>query len=111
MEPSDYTDTPADAEGQWYYALEKTLRREVKEEVNIEIGKPKYLLDLTFIRPDGVPVLVLTYYAPHASGKVDISGEEDTVEYAWVSADELDAYDCIKGIAGEVKMVDDILKK
>lgn len=109
METSDYVDTPADGAGQWYNALEKTLRREVREEVGIEIGKPEYLLDLTFIRPDGIPVLVLTYYAPYASGEVDISGEEDTVEYAWVSIDDLDNYDCIQGIGDEVKMVDNIL--
>lgn len=111
METSDYVDTPADAEGQWYNVLEKTLRREVKEEVNVAIGKPEYLLDLTFIRPDNVPVLVLTYYAPYVSGEVDISKEEDTDDYAWVSAIETRDYDLIKGIADEIKMVDTILNK
>ncbi|MCI0619737.1 NUDIX domain-containing protein [Candidatus Wolfebacteria bacterium] len=42
METDDYIhDTNAqDKEGQWYYALEKTLRREVREEVNVEIREP-----------------------------------------------------------------------
>src|SRR4051812_22534013 len=65
----DYINTPQTHEGyQWYHSLEKTLRREVKEEVNLEIGKPEYLLDLTFLRPDGIPVLVLSYFAPYVSG-------------------------------------------
>jgi len=44
-------------------SIETTLRREVKEEVGVEVEKPQYLLDVTFIRPDGIPVLVLSYHA------------------------------------------------
>jgi 8-oxo-dGTP pyrophosphatase MutT (NUDIX family) len=46
---------------QWYHAVEKTLRREVKEEVNLIIGKTEYLLDIALIRPDGVPVIILSF--------------------------------------------------
>jgi len=111
METSDYIeDIPAYAEKKWYNVLEKVLRREIREEVSVEIGKPEYLLDLTFIRPDGVPVLVLNYYAPYVSGEVDIKGEKDTVDFAWVSVDELNQYDFIKGVAEEIQMVDKILQ-
>src|SRR3989344_9642025 len=57
----DYTNTPPSTTGakQWYGALENSLRREIREEVNLEIGKPDLLTDLTFIRPDGIPVLCL----------------------------------------------------
>ena len=33
----------------------------MKEEVNVEIGKPEYLLDLTFIIPDGTPCMVFKF--------------------------------------------------
>src|SRR5205809_138717 len=62
----DYINTPTSTKGapQWYDVLEKSMRREIKEEVNLEIGKPELLCDLTFVRPDGVPVICFSYFAP-----------------------------------------------
>lgn len=110
LEVDDYINTPpTHGQGQWYYTLENTIRREVREEVNLEIEKPKYLLDLTFIRPDGVPVIVLSYYAAWKSGEVKL--DEDSVEYAWVTAEEATKYDLIDGILEEIQMVEKSLKK
>lgn len=94
---------------QWYNALEKTLRREVKEEVNLEIGKPEYLVDLAFIRPDGIPVITLSYFAPHKSGEAKILDDE-SIDYAWVTLKEAKTYDLIDGIYGEIEEVDTILR-
>ncbi len=49
METDDYTDLPKTTSNHWYFAIEKSLRREIKEEVNLEVGKLKYLLDIAFI--------------------------------------------------------------
>ncbi len=113
LSTDDYSGTPpTTSDGlQWYNTVEKTLRREIMEEVGIEIEKPKYLLDLTFIRPDNVPVLVLSYFCKYKSGEVDISKEPDTVEYAWATLDELRTYNLIPGIFEEIEMVDKILKE
>lgn len=109
LETDDYVNTlPSTKAGQWYYSVEKTLRREVKEEVNLDIGKPQYLLDLTFIRPGGIPVLVLSYYCPLVSGEVKL--DEDNIDYKWVTAKEAENYDLIDGILEEIKMVEDLLK-
>ncbi len=94
---------------QWYGSLEKALKREIKEEVNVKIGKISYLLDLTFIRPDGIPVLVLSYYAPYMSGKVKL--DEDTVEYKWATLAEVKKLDMIPGIEEEIEMVEKVLKE
>ena len=110
LETDDYTNTPPTHKGdQWYNAVETALRREVKEEVNLEIGKPQYLLDLTFIRPDGIPVLVLSYYCEFLSGEVKL--DEDSTDYKWVTAKEAENYDLIDGILEEIKMVEEMLKK
>ena len=93
---------------QWYGTVENTLRREVKEEVNLEVDKPQYLLDLTFIRPDGIPVLVLSYYAKYKSGEVKL--DTDSIDYKWVTLEEAKSYDIIEGIWEEIEMVDKILK-
>ena len=107
----DYVNTKPSTEGsnQWYGVLENSLRREIREEVNVEIGKPEFLVDLTFIRPDGVPVLCISYYAPYISGEVIL--DEDATEYTWISADEVANYDLIEGIDHEIQQVDEILKK
>lgn len=94
---------------QWYYALTNTLKREVKEEVNVEIDNLEYLLDLTFIRPDGIPVLVLSYIAKYKGGEV--KHDEETIGSAWVTLKEAKKYDLIEGIWEEIEMVDKILKK
>lgn len=110
LETDDYIHTlPTTSSGIWYRALENALRREVKEEVGLEMGKIDYLLDLTFIRPDKVPVLTLSFYAPWKSGETILNSEN--VDYAWVAYEQIKDYDLIEGIPDEIKLVDEILKK
>lgn len=102
---------PTTSAGQWYNTVEMTLRREIREEVNVEIEKPEYLLDLTFIRPDNIPVLVLSYMCQYKSGEVKVDGDNgDTVDFAWATLDELKSYDLIPGILEEIEMAENILK-
>jgi len=110
LEVSDYINTPSTVptEKIWYYALENTLRREVEEEVGVEMGKIDYLLDLCFIRPDDIPVITLSFYAPWKSGEIKLNHE--SVDYAWVSAKEAENYDLIEGILDEIKLADKIVK-
>src|SRR3989344_2920311 len=104
---SDYINTPPTTKAkQWYGALEKSLRREIKEEVGLEIGKPEFLTDLTFIRPDGVPVICFSYFATFVGGEVKL--DADTTDYAWVDLEEAKKYDLIDGIWEEIEMVDKI---
>lgn len=108
----DYINTPiTHGTNGWYNIVEKTLRREIMEEVNIEIEKPEYLLDLTFIRPDNIPVLVLSYMCKYKDGEVKIDNDNgDTIDVAWITLEEAKKYDLIPGILEEIEMVDKILK-
>ena len=109
LEVGDYMESKPNKDGQWYNAVLSTLRREVKEEVNLEIDKPEYLLDIAFIRPDGIPVIILSYFAKYKSG--DVALDKDSTAYKWVTLDEAKKTDLIDGIFDEIKMVDDIIKK
>ena len=104
----DYIHLPKGGQDQWYGSLTTSLRREIREEVNLEIENPEYLIDLTFIKPDGVPVMNISYMAKYKSGEVKL--DEDTSNFEWVTLEELKNFDLIKGLENEIKMADDILK-
>lgn len=105
LEVTGYVDTPPTHAGnQWYNTVEVTLKREIEEEVGLTVDDVRYLLDLTFIRPDGIPVLVLSYYCKYVSGDVNL--DEDSVDYAWVNAEEATTYELIEGIKEEITMVE-----
>ena len=108
LEVSDYVDTPKTTADAWYYAIENSLKREIKEEANLEVEKLQYLCDMTFIRPDGIPVVILSYYCDYKSGDVQLN--EESVDYKWVTLEEAKNYDLIEGILEEIEMVDKIKK-
>ena len=83
-------------------AITKLLQREVLEEANIRI-KPeiKYINDMAFIRPDGIPVAMVKFTAKYKSGKV-IPEKGGFTDFAWVNAKEVKKYKCIKGIDKEI---------
>lgn len=108
LETDDYVNAPpSTAAGQWYYALYTSLRREIREEVNLEVGFIKFLLDLAFIRPDGIPVITMSFYAPYKSGEVKL--DADATEFVWATHEECKKYDLIEGIIDEIRMVEEIL--
>ena len=108
LEVDDYINLPKTTSAHWYFAVENSLRREVREETGIEMGKLHYLLDVTFIRPDGVPVVILSYYGDYKSGEVKLN--EENTDYAWVSFEEAREYDLVEGLLEEIAMVDKIIK-
>lgn len=113
LETTDYMSTEATYQNsespQWYNAVETTLRREIREEVGVEVEDVQYLLDLAFIRPDGIPAIVLSFYCKYVSG--DVVLDEDATEYAWVAASEVGKYELIQGIDHEIQMVDERLSQ
>ena len=111
IETTDYMNGEATYQNsespQWYNAVETTLRREIREEVGLEVSDIQYLLDVAFIRPDGIPAIVLSFYCKYASG--DVVLDEDATEFAWVSAAEAAKYELIQGIDHEILMVEERL--
>ena len=91
---------------QWYNVVDYVLRKEVTEEVKLEIEKPQYLCDLVFVRPDGYPVVTLSYWAKYKSGEVTLC--KDLTDYAWATIEEAKKYDLIDGIWDELQIIDNI---
>lgn len=91
--------------------LEELLNRETKEEANVEIFKDLvYINSNVFIRPDETPVVLVKFAARYKSGEVKVE-EDSFTDFAWVDANEIKEYDCIKGIDEEVKKTIEIFSK
>lgn len=92
-------------------AVEDLLKREVKEEANIEIeNKLNYINSVAFIRPDGIPVILVKFAAKYKSGNVVLEKGAFT-DFKWVNEEEVKEYNCIQGIKEEVKQTIKILSK
>lgn len=105
LEVSDYTNLPKDTKDYWYNVLEKTLRREVREEVGLEIGRVEYLTSLATVHQDGAPSLVISCIAQYKNGQVKLQ-EEEADDFAWVDTKVARKYQLIDGIYEELVMAD-----
>lgn len=85
------------------YIAEALSVREVKEEAGIEIQLPlHYLRSVAFVRPDGIPVVLMVFAVKYAGGEV-VPQAGDFTDHAWVNAQEVVGYDCIEGVKEEVE--------
>ena len=84
--------------------LGKLAQRECKEECGLDVVEESTQLikNKVFIRPDGVPVFMVTLAAKYQGGTVVL--EDDAFsDFAWVDQSKLDEYDTIPGIADEAR--------
>jgi len=107
LEFNDYINEPKDTDSHWYNVLEKVIRREVKEEVGLEIKNIRYLTSMTFMRGED-PALIISLFADHANGEVVLCDE--SIDHKWISLDEARNFDLIEGIYEELEMLDKLLK-
>lgn len=106
LQTSDYINLPKDSDNAWYNVLENVVRREVREEVGLEIKNINYIISLATIDKDGTPLLVISCSADWESGEVVLQ-ESETDKSAWITTEEAKGYELIDGIDEELRMVDD----
>lgn len=105
LETDDYIKLSKDTKYYWYNVLEKVLRREVKEEVGVNIKNIEYVTSLATVHADGSPSLVISCMADYVSGKIKLQ-EGETDDFAWVSLKEAKKYQLIDGIYDELVMAE-----
>ena len=92
----------------WYDIAAWTMKKEIKEEASLGVEDVRYLTDMTFIRPDDIPVLVLSYWCRYKSGEVVL--DKDMTDSAWITPEEGKNYKIIPGILEEIEAVDRLVK-
>lgn len=92
-------------------AVEDLLRRETKEEAGIDVEGPfHYINSVAFVRPDGIPVLLVKLAARYRAGEITLEKGAFT-DYAWVNEEEIEKYECIQGVHEEVRKTIELFKK
>lgn len=108
LEVLDYALRKKDTNEQWYNVFEDLVRREVREEVGLEIKNIGYVTSLVYIRPDNIPTVIVSLFAEPLDDNIIL--DKALTEYAWVDLEEAKGYDLIEGIYHELEILDNYLK-
>ncbi len=69
--------------------LRSTLRREIMEEVGVQIGRMTYVTSWTFQTDDGEDVLNLVFLCEYKSGIATPADPDEVEEVHWMQPDEI----------------------
>lgn len=72
--------------------FENTLRREIREEVGLEVNQPTYVESRMFTAEDGDPVINIVFLCRYASGVVTISDPGEVAAFVWLTPAEIRAH-------------------
>ena len=108
LEVLDYVLREKDTSSHWYNVFEDLLKREVKEEVGLEIKNIDYVTSMVYIRSDKIPCLIVSLYAEAESENIRLC--HALTDFAWVNLEEAKNYDLIEGIYEELEILDKKLK-
>lgn len=70
--------------------LEKNLKREIKEETNVNVSNIQYLSSHTFEKEDGTKICAVSFLAKYESGEVKSNQPEEIEEVFWADMEEID---------------------
>ena len=104
----DYVLKPKDTKDHWYNVLEDLVRREMREEVGLDMKNIGYVTSLVYIRDDEIPVLIISLYGEPVGD--DVVLDKSLTEYKWVTLEEAETYNLIEGIYEEIEILDKKLR-
>ena len=108
LEVLDYVLREKDTPHHWYNIFEDLLKREVKEEVGLEIENIDYVTSMVYIRSDKIPCMIVSLFADAKTEKINLCNA--LTDFAWVDLNEAKDYDLIEGIYDELVILDKKLK-
>jgi 8-oxo-dGTP pyrophosphatase MutT (NUDIX family) len=105
----DYALRQKDTPHHWYNVLEDALKREIEEEVGLEVEGIGYVTSMVYIRDDWIPCLIISLYCYAKDGEVKLC--DALSEYAWATFEEAQEHDLIEGIYDELAILDRFLRE
>ncbi len=103
VQASDYACLQQNTGGLWYTVLETALRRELHEEVHLQVDNIQYVTSIAYIRPDGAHCVIVSFSCKHKTGEVHLCPA--LTDHAWVTLEEAKQFDLIEGIYDELALV------
>ena len=110
LEVLDYVLREKDTKDHWYNVFEELVKREVMEEVGLEIKNINYVTSLVYIRSDKIPTIIVSLWAEPVDSNQEVRLCNALTEYKWVDLEEAKNYDLIEGIYEELEILDGKLK-
>jgi len=107
IEEQDFINLPRDTGAYWLDIFEKTVKKEIKEETNLDIKNIGYVSNLVFIRPNGYPTIIVSLFADYAGGEIKLA-EDELVDHAWVTLEQLKDYDLLGNLYEQIEKVSKI---
>ncbi len=111
LEVLDYVLREKDTKHHWYNVFEDVCKKEMREEVGLEVENIGYVTSMVYIRSDNVPAVIVSLWANVVDDSVKVKLCHALTDYKWVTLEEAKNYDLIDGIYEELEMLDRKLKK
>ena len=104
LEVLDYVLREKDTPYHWYNVFEDLLKREVKEEVGLEIKNIGYVTSMVYLRDDKIPCVIVSFWAEPVGEEIRLCSA--LTDFKWVNLEEAKNYDLIEGIYEELEILD-----
>lgn len=100
-----------DQEGNSTYILERTLIREVEEEVGVIVSNLTYVNSSSFIADSGVPVVDIVFLCSYEFGEPYAKDPDEVASVAWMSTQEiLDSEEIPDFLKVNIQLADNLVK-
>lgn len=104
LEVLDYALRKKDTPHHWYNVFEDLLKREIKEEVGLEISNIGYVTSMVYLRDDKIPCVIVSLWAEPVGEEIRLCSA--LTDFKWVNLEEAKDYDLIEGIYEELEILD-----
>lgn len=87
--------------------LENTVRREIREEVGIDVAEVSYVLSRSFVVGDQTPVAYMLFLCLYRAGEVQISDPGEVADALWLAPDAILQHpNCPPWLAGDLEKIE-----
>lgn len=108
LEVLDYVLREKDTPHHWYNVFEDLVKREVREEVGLEIKNIGYVTSMVYLREDKIPCIIVSLWAEPVGEDIRLCSA--LTDFKWVNLEEAKNFDLIEGIYEELEILDRQLK-